>query len=206
MTTRRRGDATRKPPQVSEQKLSSAIGGLLKSLRADANLSLEQLSKRAGVSRGMLSQIELGQSVPTITILTRIAAAFNLPAAAFLAEELPGRALVLKREEAHLLRSADGKFVSRALFPFRGPRRTEFYELSVEPGCRYESAAHPAATSENLLVSVGVLEIEISGERHRLGVGDALYMTADRPHVYCNPGNEVATAYLVMSFAQPISY
>lgn len=179
---------------------------MLKSLRAEAKLSLEQLSKRSRVSRGMLSQIELGRSVPTITVLSRIAAAFDLSATVFLSVQESGRATLLKRETANLLRSADGKFVSRALFPFNGARRTEFYELTVHPGCHHPSAAHRAGTTENLIVASGTLEVEIVGERHHLSSGDALHFIADLPHAYSNPGLEIAMAYLVVTYIQPVSY
>jgi quercetin dioxygenase-like cupin family protein len=154
----------------------------------------------------MLSQIELGRSVPTITVLARIAAAFDLPAAAFLSAEDAGRVTLLKREAADILRSADGTFVSRALFPFSGARRTEFYELTVYPGCHYPSEAHRAGTSENLVVASGDLELEILGAKHRLSAGDALHFIADAPHAYGNPGLETAVAYLVMTYVQPVSY
>ncbi len=179
---------------------------LVQGLRAEAKLSLDQLAKRSGVSRGMLSQIELGRSVPTITVLSRIAAAFELPVAAFLSAEDTGRVTLLKREAADVLRSADGKFVSRALFPFSGARRTEFYELTVHPGCHYPSEAHRAGTTENLVVASGTLELEIHRERHVLSAGDALHFIADSPHAYGNPGTEAAVAYLVVTYVQPVSY
>ena len=154
----------------------------------------------------MLSQIELGRSVPTVTVLSRIAAAFDLPAAVFLSVGGTGRATILKREAANLLRSADGKFVSRALFPFNGARRTEFYELTVYPGCHYLSDPHRAGTTENLVVVSGALEVEILGERHRLSRGDALHFVADATHAYSNLGPKIAVAYLVIAYVQPVSY
>jgi mannose-6-phosphate isomerase-like protein (cupin superfamily) len=154
----------------------------------------------------MLSQIELERSVPSITVLSRIAAAFELPVTVFLSVEETGRATLLTREAAHLLRSADGKFVSRALFPFGGSRRTEFYELTVHPGADQPSAAHLAGTTENLIVSSGTLEVEILGVQHTLSSGDALHFLADAPHAYRNRGPEVAVAYLVMAYLHAVSY
>ncbi len=186
--------------------VAAPIGPRLKSLRTEAKLSLEQLSKRSGVSRGMLNQIELGRSVPTITVLSRIAASFELPVAAFLATEQTSRPRVLKRSDANMLHSPDGRFMSRALFPFHGPRRTEFYELTLEPGCDYASDAHPTGTSENVVVSSGSMQIEIGSETYLLAGGDAVLFIADLPHTYRNRGPDTTLAYLVMTYPQSVSY
>ena len=47
-----------------------AVGANLRRLRIKRGLSLERLARHSGVSRAMLSQIELGQSAPTITTVT----------------------------------------------------------------------------------------------------------------------------------------
>jgi transcriptional regulator with XRE-family HTH domain len=178
----------------------------LKSLRTRAGLSLDKLSKLAGVSRGMLSQIELGRSVPSITVLSRIAVAFDVPVSAFLAPESEVRARVLRHGETQELRSPDGKYVSRALFPFVGERRTEFFELRLEPGGALESAAHERGTTENLVVSRGRVIVEVAGQESALAAGDSIYFVADVPHSYRNGGTEPALAYLVMTYLQPVNY
>jgi transcriptional regulator with XRE-family HTH domain len=178
----------------------------LRSLRNRAGLSLERLSRLAGVSRGMLSQIELGRSMPTITVLSRIAVAFDVPVSAFLAPESEVRVHVLRHGETQVLKSPDGKYSSRALFPFVGERRTEFFELRLEPDCTQESAAHATGTTENLVVSQGALVVEVAGAKSELTAGDSIYFLADVPHSYGNCGTTAARAYLVMSYPQPVNY
>lgn len=53
------------------------ISTALRELRAVRNLSLDKLAHESGVSRAMLSQVELGRSTPTITVLWRIARALG---------------------------------------------------------------------------------------------------------------------------------
>jgi DNA-binding XRE family transcriptional regulator len=65
-------------------EVARLIGGHLRRLREQHGLSLERLAQRSGVSRAMLGQIELAKSVPTITVLLRIAGAFGVPITAFL--------------------------------------------------------------------------------------------------------------------------
>jgi len=189
-----------------DDEVSALISERLKSFRNRAGLSLERLSKLAGVSRGMLSQIELGRSVPTITVLSRIAAAFEVPVAAFLTSDSNGRAHVIRRGSGHELRSADGKYVSRALFPFAGERRAELYELRLEPGCVQASDAHASGTTENLVVVQGLLTLEVAGEATELHAGDSIFFAAHVPHTYRNDASTAALAHLVMSYSQAVNY
>ncbi len=189
-----------------DDRLASVVGSQLRRLRTQSALSLEGLSKLARVSRGMLSQIELGRSTPTITVLSRIAAALGVPVAAFLSRDSQDGVTVLRRSEAQLLRSADGSFVSRALFPFQGERRTEFYELQLQTGCRHQSPAHAAGTTENLVVATGLVRVDLQSTTHELPAGDALFFAADVAHAYVNVGPDAATLYVVVEYPEPVRY
>lgn len=204
-------DLSALPPAESDKShddkhFARIIGTNLRRLRSQNNLSLEKLARAAGVSRAMLGQIELGQSVPTVTVLARIADAFTLPIAAFVNDRSESNITFLPAADAKLLRSADGTFVSRALFPFAGSRKVEFYQLRLAPGCNETSDAHAAGTNENLVVAQGELEISVGAEVHRLTAGDAVYFSADAPHSYRNGGASEAIAYLVMTYPESISY
>jgi transcriptional regulator with XRE-family HTH domain len=74
------------PTQGSDSKdeLVLIVGKNLRRLRTQRGLSLERLAKISGVSRAMLSHIELAQSVPTIVTLDKISKALDIPFTAFL--------------------------------------------------------------------------------------------------------------------------
>jgi transcriptional regulator with XRE-family HTH domain len=57
---------------------SHMVGARVKALRESIGLSLRDLSERSGVSAPMLSQVERGETSPTLTIATRIAAGLEL--------------------------------------------------------------------------------------------------------------------------------
>jgi len=107
---------------------------------------------------------------------------------------------VLRRASAKRLVSADGRFSSRALFPFGESNDVEFYELWLAPHGREEAEAHPPGTRENLVVTAGSLELEVAGQRYELGEGDAIVFGADVPHAYTNPGHDACWMYLVMTY------
>ena len=185
--------------------LAPAVGTNLRRLRSQRGLSLEKLAVRSGVSRAMLGQIELGQSAPTINVLWKIARALDVTFAALIQTREAGGTTVLRREEAKVLTSHGGRFSSRALFPWDGPRRAELYELRLAPRSRESADAHAPGTLENLVVSQGELELHVGAETHRLGTGDAIVFEADVPHTYVNPGAKECVMYLVMTYAEQVS-
>jgi transcriptional regulator with XRE-family HTH domain len=191
-------------PDAAED-LASVVGGNLRRLRVRRGLSLERLSKASGVSRAMLGQVELGQSAPTINVLWKIARALDVTFSTLISRRSESGITVLRANEAKLLTSHDGKFVSRALFPFDEPRRVEFYELRIAAGKCEEADPHPAGTVENLMVNAGMLEVGLGATTHRLEIGDAIVFEADVPHSYTNPGTTEAIVYLVMTYAQHLA-
>jgi transcriptional regulator with XRE-family HTH domain len=188
----------------ADQDLAPVVGKNLRRLRMQRGLSLERLAKASGVSRAMLGQIELGQSAPTINVLWKIARALDLPFSALITSTGGSGTRVLRAHQSKRLTSHDGRFVSRALFPFDEPRRVEFYELQLKAHSEEQADAHPPGTMENLAILRGTLEMEVGTERHLLGTGDAIVFEADKPHVYRNVGDEDVTMYLVMTYAEEV--
>src|SRR5450432_3809213 len=184
--------------------LTPIVGANLRRLRVKRGLSLERMAKASGVSRAMLGQIELGHSTPTINVVWKIARALDVSFSTLITERSASSTAVVLRERAKLLTSQDGSFTSRALFPFDEPRNVEFYELTLAPSSIERADAHPAGTTENLVVTSGSLELSVGSARHELRTGDAIFFEADVPHSYSNPGVSVATVYLVMSYANRV--
>jgi transcriptional regulator with XRE-family HTH domain len=178
------------------------VGGNLRRLRMRRGLSLEKLAQKSGVSRAMLGQIELGQSAPTINVLWKIARALDVTFATLIQAREAGGPTVMKKGQAKVLTSQGGQFSSRALFPFDGPRRAEFYELRLAARAREAADAHAPGTLENLVVSEGQLELVVGKETHRLETGDAIVFEADVAHTYTNAGTSECVMYLVMTYAE----
>ena len=194
------------PGEPETSDLAPVVGANLRRLRMRRGLSLEKLSQRSGVSRAMLGQIELGQSAPTINVLWKIARALDVTFATLIQAREAGGTTVLKKTSAKVLTSHGGTFSSRALFPFDGPRRAEFYELHLASKATETADAHAPGTVENLVVADGQLELVIDRagghtETHRLDTGDAIVFEADVPHSYVNVGDDDCVMYLVMTYA-----
>jgi len=180
------------------------LGANLRRLRVRRGLSLERLSKLSGVSRAMLSQVELAYSAPTINVIWRIASALGVPFGALLATTDLQTTQVMRRNQAKTLTSHDGGFSSRALFPPDMPRRTEFYELRLKSGAVEHATAHAPGTTENLVVNAGRLAICVGDDTTELDTGDAIQFTADVPHTYRNLELRDTVVYLVMTYAEEL--
>lgn len=152
----------------------------------------------------MLGQIELGRSVPSISILWKISRALEVPFAALTSSSAAHGTVVLPKSRAKVLASSDASFTSRALFPFASERRVEFYELRLAPGGHEEAEAHATGTVENLVVAEGEVEISARGRFHQLNAGDAIQFEADSPHSYKNVGRYEAVMYLVMTYIEAV--
>jgi transcriptional regulator with XRE-family HTH domain len=181
--------------------LTPVVGANLRRLRTKRGLSLERLSRASGVSRGMLGQVELGQSTPTINVLWKISRALGVTFSTLITDSGAAGPTVMRASTARLLTSHDGNFVSRALFPFDRPRDVEFYELRLAPGSVERADAHPPGTTENLIVVEGALGMVVGGGRRQLQTGDAILFDADVPHEYWNEGDGPLLMYLVMTYA-----
>jgi transcriptional regulator with XRE-family HTH domain len=197
--------ALAKPRTPAGGRLTTILGANLRRHRTKRGLSLERLAKLSGVSRAMLSQIELGHSVPSIELAWKIANALDLPFAALLAEQGSWSLIhALPASASKVLNNSDNTFSSRALFPFDAPHRVEFYVLRLASGKSEHAEAHVPGTLENLVVHDGEIEIEVAGERSRLGPGDAVLFEADHAHAYRNVGARDAVMYLVMTYAEQV--
>ena len=193
------------PPEdlnATMPELDAVIGGNLRELRTQRSLSLDATAKLTGLSRALLGQIELGHTTPSVGVVWKIARAFEVPFAALLAAHRTITTAVLRSHNAKKLISADGRFSSRALFPFGEANKVEFYELWLKAHSRDDAEAHAPGTRENLVVTSGHLVIEFSGQRHELAKGDAIVFGADVPHAYINPASEDCWMHLVMTYSR----
>ncbi|MEL6183316.1 MAG: XRE family transcriptional regulator [Myxococcota bacterium] len=190
----------RAAPERPATEISDVVADNLKRHRSERGLSLSDLAGKSGVSRAMIHQIERRQSAPTINVVWKLATALDLPFSALLEQPQVQTAQVLRAERSWTLRSEDGLFTTRALFPLDGPRSSELYELVLEPGAHEVAEPHAAGTRENLAVNAGRLIVRVEDEHHELGAGDAIVFPADVPHAYQNTGDAQVRAYLMMTY------
>ena len=177
------------------------VGDTLAALRQARSLSLDELSRKAGVSKSMLSQIERAQANPTVAVVWRLANALGVPMGDLLggAPQAAGPAVtVVPVHATPSLRNPDGSCELRILGPIDLAGQFEWYALSLQPGGALESQAHESGTREHLTVLSGAIEVDAGGEKQRLKNGETARYAVDSPHAIRNTGKTAASAWLVV--------
>jgi transcriptional regulator with XRE-family HTH domain len=182
---------TNSPPEV---------GATLQRLRLARGLTLEDLSRIAGVSKSMLSQIEREKANPTIAITWRLANALGVAIGELLSGD-PRPVETIRVVDAHetpTLPGAHAGYVLRILGPMDLAGKYEWYELTLAPGGELASQAHDPGTSEHMTVLHGTMELEVGSDKKKIKLGGTARYPADQNHVIRNAGKTEAKALLVV--------
>jgi transcriptional regulator with XRE-family HTH domain len=172
---------------IGAAELGRRVADNQRERRKARGMSLDDLARASGGSRAALSQVETCKSNPTVGLLWKIAVGLGVPFTDLIGETSPGIS-VLRRADAQVLRSVDGKLESRPLAPAGASPYVELYELRLAARAMHASEPHAPGTHELLVVLSGVLRLRVSDEVHELATGDCISFPADRPHAYENPG------------------
>ncbi len=184
---------------VGAAELGRRVAENLRQRRKARGLSLDDLAQSSGVSRAALSQIETCKSNPTVGVLWKIAVGLGVPISELIGAPRSG-AVVLRRNDSQVLRSADGKFESRPLAPAGASPLVELYELRLAARSTHASDAHAPGTHELIVVLSGQLRMHVHEETYELGAGDSIAFAADRPHSYENPAGSEARYHNVIVY------
>ncbi len=165
------------------------------------DLSLRDLAGRSGVSAPMLSQVERGETSPTLTVAERIAAGLGLRLSQLLRLDEDGAVSIVRARE----RRSGGRAGHRyeILTPPLPGLRAEVSRHELAPGAVTgtpgDPPMHEPGSRETALVESGTAELVCDGERHRLGAGDCVTFDADLPHHFENPGSQPTLLLAVVS-------
>lgn len=176
------------------------VGATLQRMRLARGLTLEDLSRIAGVSKSMLSQIEREKANPTIAITWRLANALGVQIGELLSSEVRTVDLirVVDAHEIPTLPGSHAGYSLRILGPMDLAGKYEWYELTLQPGGELASQAHDPGTNEHLTVITGTVELEVGAEKRKIKHGATARYPADQNHAIRNVGKTEAKALLVV--------
>lgn len=178
--------------------MQTAIGPRIRALREASSLSLRDLSSRSGVSAPMLSQVERGETSPTLTVAERIATGLELRLSQLLRLDEEGAVSIVRHGERRGERHEGHAY--EVLTPALPGQRAEVTLHSLEPGARTGDAPmHEPGSRETVVVEHGAVVFHCDGDRHRLDQGDSVTFDADLPHHFENHGKEEAVLLGVLS-------
>lgn len=178
------------PPRVGEQ---------IQRLRSERHMTLDDLSRAAGVSKSMLSEIERDKANPTIAVAWRLTNALGVNLdSLFAPQKAPEAIAVAGPHDIPTLNGHDAGYQLRVWGPIELAGRFEWYELTLQPGGALVSSAHEPGTREHLTVLQGTMEVEAAGTKRRLKSSETARYVADQPHAIRNAGKADARALLVV--------
>jgi len=179
------------------------IGPRVRALREAMDLSLRDLADRSGVSAPMLSQVERGETSPTLQVASRIAAGLELRLSQLLRLDEAGTVTVVRAGERRRGGSANAGHSFEILTAPLPGQRAELSRHTLAPrgktGGPGDPPMHEPGSREIALVESGTVALDIDGERHELAGGDCVTFDADLPHHFENPGPGEAVILAVVS-------
>lgn len=173
----------------------------LKKARRKQGLSLEAVANLSGVSRSMVSQIERGESSPTIATLWNLTRALQVDFAGLLEEdESSDRIVLLKEHEVPRIDNMGVGCRIRILSPPEEAGRHEVYDIVFEKGGVLDSQPHARGAREQLTVLKGAVRVTSGSAVKDLNEGDTARYAADVAHSI-ESGNGSARVFLIVKDA-----
>ena len=168
-------------------ELQETVGGNIRQQRQRLGLSQQALADRTGVSRRMITLIEAGDGNASLATLDRLAAGLQLTFGNLVqtAEETSGQ------KPVEIWQGKDRRSKARLLQSCAVQDQVELWSWSLAPGDRYEAEADPAGMRELIVVTSGMLDLEIEGTLQRLRAGQSVSFASDQPYAYINPGRSM---------------
>lgn len=170
--------------------VSAAMAARIRLYRSQKKMSLDELSRRAGVSKGMLVEIEGCRANPSIALLCRIAAAMGVSVADFVNVASAPPVHVIAAEAIPLLWQGEHGGSARLLAGTSGPEMVELWRWVMQPGESFSSPGHPQSTCELLFAERGTLTLWVEEQRYDIDAGNAAVARTDAPHRYANHSDE----------------
>jgi len=167
-------------------RVSEALAERIRAFRQQQKLSLDALARRAGVSKGMLVEIEKGAANPSIAILCKLSAAMGVSVADIVDVASKPGVHVIPENEILTLWTGEKGGSARLLAGTSGPDMVELWRWEMFPGERFTSPGHPQGTFELFHVEQGQLTINIDAHEFVLPKGHSAVAKTDVPHHYAN--------------------
>jgi transcriptional regulator with XRE-family HTH domain len=173
------------------------IGKNVRRLRKRVGYNLDDLSRRCGVSKGMLSQIEGDRTNPTLATIWKIAHGLGVQL-----EELFDTLGTTLFEPVHadqvtIVQSENGNGTFRIISPL-SVREVETYFMEIQVKGEVISPPHTEGTIEILYVSQGSCEVVSGNNKTVLTIGDSISYQADVNHGFRNTSDAILQGFLTV--------
>ena len=175
------------------------VGNEIRRLRKQRGRTLEHLAAAAGVSAGLLSQVERGQGNPSFNTLVQVSHALGIPVARLMIGEQISSPVVRRSERRRLNLGANDDLVLMELLTARLDSALEAIRIVAEPGYTTEATPFAHDGEEFGIVLEGTHAVNVGGAHYVLEAGDSISYSSTIPHWYENPGETTSVSLWVIT-------
>jgi transcriptional regulator with XRE-family HTH domain len=191
------------PKSRAPDAAAQSIATKLRALRRQRGMSINALATRAGVSVGIISQIERGNSNPSMRTLQRIRGALGVTLWDFLDPPAPGKhsedpPFVRRAADRLKISVGSGKLIKELMSP-QNDEGLRFMLISLPPQAETEEVLIGEGEKGGFVLS-GEVELDVAGRQARLREGDSFQFQSHQPHRLANPTDSPAQVLWIMSF------
>lgn len=185
--------------------MKNIVGNKIKSLRLKLSMNTKELSQKADISSGMLSQLEKGSTQGSVETLRKIAKVLNVTIA-FLFEDKSDIksktnevSLIVRKDERKKISFPDSLYKCELLTPnLQGDIEFVLVELEANRTTT-EMLPHTRGGEECNLVMYGTIEIQLADEHYILNEGDSIRFNPEIPHKIENKTNKKSSYISVIT-------
>jgi transcriptional regulator with XRE-family HTH domain len=172
------------------------LGKRLKALRKEQGLTLAQLGQRANLSASYLSQIERGETMPSLARLATMARILDVEVGYFFEDDVSAPCVVKLNQGKRLSGTTDATM--ELLSADALDKKIQPYRVVCQPGAsRDQPPTHPG--EEFGFVLKGQLTVTVGEETFVLKAGDSIHYQTLQPHSWRNEGDKECIAVWAVS-------
>lgn len=179
-------------------ELGKIIAFNLKKLRNERNLSLGQLAAEAGISKTMLSDIEKGNSNPTINTIWKIANGLKVPYTKLI-DDVDNKTTVVERKETIRQTGETNSYRVYCYFTTTPTRNFELFYCELDSHSANKSIGHSEKATEYIYIIQGELIVDTENGEFILHDGDSLAFDSSISHTYMNKQDQMVT-FMVINY------
>jgi transcriptional regulator with XRE-family HTH domain len=181
-----------------QETVTAAVARSVQVLRTERGWSLDQLTARSGVSKGVLVAIEQGRSNPNLATLARISDAFGVPVTRLVETEDEPTVKITGTGSFRTLWHGQHGGSGVIIGATEAPWAAELWSFRLEPGESVGGDAHAPATREMIWVRSGTVSLTVAGASYSLGPPACATFPGGVTHRYVNAGDEAVEMLMIV--------
>ena len=188
-----------------DNEVVARIAQKIRSKRLEKNLTIQQLSTRANVSKGLLSKVENSRTVPSLPVFITLIQSLDISLKEFFEDMvlINGRDYLLVKKDNYAPVEREGRAGFNYQYILSQTLTTctmEAVILTLDPGAK----GRPSTSDgyEFKYIVSGNCDYQINNEIIQLEEGDSIYFDASVPHLPINSSRK-KVVMLVLYFILP---